>query len=77
MNHHFDTDKCEWCGSEALLMSVLMGGEWMKLCNECYSLMVVDSEEEYGPIPGYDEDDFREYPEPIVSATECEDIEMR
>ena len=47
MRHdEFEHEKCEWCGSEAMTMSVHMLGGWMRMCNECYVRGVLEPQED-------------------------------
>lgn len=47
MRHdEFERERCQWCGSEAMTMSVLMQGNWIKMCNECYVRGVLEPQEE-------------------------------
>ena len=42
----FEHEKCELCGSEALLVSVFYRGRWIRICAICYTPLVVDKDKE-------------------------------
>lgn len=42
----FEHEKCELCGSEALLVSIFYRGRWIKICAICYAPLVIDNHKE-------------------------------